>query len=82
MTTFILSGNTSDFIMCHGSVTLDPNKNYEAALLSLKTHNSILNITPDNNTFKYSADNGQTWKIITLNTGAYELDAINDETKR
>ena len=41
MSTFILSGNTSDFTTCHHSVNLDPNKKYEAALLSLDTYNSI-----------------------------------------
>ena len=83
MTTFILTGNTSDFTTCHNSVILDPNKNYEAALLSLDTYNSIPNITQGkNNLFPYSPDDGKTWKIIALNTGAYELAAINNEIKR
>ena len=83
MTTFILSGKTSDFITYHDSVILDQNKNYEAALLSLETYNSIPNITAGmNNILKYSADNGQTWKTIALKTGAYELAAINNEIKR
>jgi hypothetical protein len=83
MTTFILTGNTSDFTTCHNSVILDPYKNYEAALLSLDTYNSIPNITEGkNNIFSYSANNGRTWKIISLNTGAYELAAINNEIKR
>jgi hypothetical protein len=81
MVSFILSGNTSDFITCHDSVILDPNKKYEAALLSLDTYNSIPNITV-NNIFKYSIDDGVSWKTITLNTGAYELQAINNEIKR
>jgi len=83
MASFILSGNTSDFITCNDSVILDPNKKYEAALLSLDTYNSIPNITENkNNIFKYSTDNGITWKNIALNTGAYELQAINNEIKR
>ena len=83
MGTFILSGKTSNFVTCHNSVILDPKKEYEAALLSLDTYNSIPNITEGkNNIFKYSTDNGATWKTITLNTGAYELAAINDEIKR
>jgi hypothetical protein len=83
MTSFILSGNTSDFVTCHDSVILDPNKKYEAALLSLDTYNSIPNITVNqNNIFKYSTDAGDTWKTIALNTGAYELEAINNEIKR
>jgi hypothetical protein len=83
MSSFILTGNMSDFITCHDSVILDPNKKYEAALLSLDTYNSIPNITENkNNIFKYSTDDGITWKTITLNTGAYELLAINNEIKR
>ena len=45
MTSFILSGITSDFVTCNDSVILDPNKNYEAALLSLDNYNSIPNIS-------------------------------------
>ena len=83
MASFILSSNTSDFVTCHNSVMLDPNKEYEAALLSLDTYNSIPNITENkNNVLKYSTDDGVTWKTITLNTGAYELQAINNEIKR
>jgi hypothetical protein len=83
MTSFIVSGNTSDFTTCHNSVILDSNKMYEIALLSLDTYNSIPNITAEkNNIFSYSIDNGETWKTIALNTGAYELAAINNEIKR
>ena len=83
MTSFILSGVTSDFITCHDSVILDPSKNYEAALLSLDTYNSIPNISVNkNNIFKYSTDDGVTWKTVALNIGAYELQAINNEIKR
>jgi len=83
MTSFILSGNTSDFTTCHDTVILDHNTNYEAALLSLDTYNSIPNISVNrNNIFTYSTDDGMTWKNITFNTGAYELQAINNEIKR
>jgi hypothetical protein len=83
MVSFILSGNTSDFVTCHNSVMLDPTKNYEAALLSLETYNSIPNVTKNkNNIFKYSIDGGATWKNVALDTGAYELQAINSEIKR
>ena len=83
MTSFILSGNTSDFVTCHNSVMLNPTKDYEAALLSLDTYNSIPNVTKNkNNVFKYSTDDGATWRTIALDTGAYELQAINSEIKR
>ena len=35
-----------------------------------------------NNVFKYSTDAGLTWKIIRLETGSYELSAINDVIAR
>ena len=83
MVSFILSGNTSDFVTCHNSVMLDPTKEYEASLLSLDTYNSIPNVTKNkNNVLKYSTDDGATWKTIALDTGAYELQAINSEIKR
>ena len=63
-------------------IHLRQDSQYEAALLSINLYNSIPNITDENNKFKYSADNRQTWKIITLNRGSYEIQAINDEIQR
>ena len=83
MVSFILSGNTSDFITVHDNLQLDPNKNYEVALLSLDTYNSIPNIIENkNNILNYSVDDGLTWKTIALSTGAYELQGVNNEVKR
>jgi hypothetical protein len=80
-TSFILTGNSSNFTTCFNSIILDSNKQYEAALLSLDTYNSIPNIVEEkNNVFKYY--NGEAWKTINLSTGAYELNAINNEIKR
>jgi len=77
----ILSGNSSDFTTVFNSIVLQPPYEYEAALLSIDTYNSIPNIIEGkNNLFKYF--NGQDWKVISLQTGAYELDAINNEIKR
>src|SRR5271156_4733642 len=77
----ILSGNSSDFTTVFNSIVLQPPYEYEAALLSIETYNSIPNIIEGkNNLFKYF--NGQDWKLISLQTGAYELDAINNEIKR
>ena len=81
--TYILSGTTSQFVTYNHQAQLDPNKKYEAALLFLDMYNSIQNIIDGkNNAFKYSVDNGSTWKIITIDTGAYELSAINNEIQR
>src|SRR5579863_7993236 len=77
----ILTGNSSDFTTVFNSIVLQPPYEYEAALLSIETYNSIPNIIEGkNNLFKYF--NGQGWKVISLQTGAYELDAINNEIKR
>jgi competence protein ComGC len=82
-TALILTGNTTDFTtILSPSIRLDPNKKYEAALLSVNLFNTIPNITEENNKFKYSTDNGATWKIISLNVGAYEIIGINDEIQR
>ena len=63
-------------------IQLNPNKKYEAALLSINLYNSIPNITEENNKLKYSSDEGKTWKNITLNKGCYEIQAINDEIQK
>lgn len=56
---------------------------YEIALVNLETYNSIPNITKENNEFRYSNDNGKSWKRIVLEEGCYELkdiaDAIHDK---
>src|SRR5271157_115029 len=81
--TYILSGTTSNFVTYNHRAQLDPSKKYEAALLSLHMFNSIPNIIDGkNNVFKYSIDNGITWKVISIATGAYELTAINNEIQR
>ena len=81
--TFILSGNTTDFTTyISPQIQFYPNKQYEAALLSVDTYNSIPNITDENNKFTYSNDKGITWKTLTLSKGSYELQAINDEIQR
>ena len=78
-----MSGNTSDFTTKYSpSIILDPTKKYEAALLSIDLYNSIPNITDENNVFKYSQDRGETWFFISLDTGSYQLSAINDELQR
>ena len=81
--TLTLTGNTTDFTTSfQPPLRLDPKKEHEAAFLSLETYNSIPNITENNNTFKYSTDTGNTWKIIKLPTDAYEYIQIADEIQR
>src|SRR6266496_1358864 len=52
--TFVLTGVGSEFTIRHNSIILDPNKNYEAALLSLDSYNSFPNITKDINNITQS----------------------------
>ena len=81
--TLLLSCNTTDFTTnLSPSIPLENNKRYEAALISIDLYNSIPNITQANNKFVYSIDNGTNWKTITLDTGSYQLQAINDEIQR
>ena len=55
---------------------------HEMALISLETYYSYPNINEENNVFKYSSDDGVTWKTITLPKGSYTLGAIQREIKR
>jgi hypothetical protein len=83
MRTFILSDTSTDFTTNNDLALLDPNKEYEAALVSLSTYNSIPNISENrNNKFVYSTDRGVSWREIALDTGAYELKGIKDQIKR
>ena len=54
---------------------LDPNKQYEMALVNLETYWSFPNVTGENNLFKFS-DAKDTYDIF-IPKGAYELFAIN-----
>lgn len=81
--TLTLSGDSTDFTTYLApAINLDSCQKYEAAFLSLETYNSIPNVTTENNKFKYSVDNGVTWKIITLPVDAYEFRQIGDEIQR
>lgn len=79
----ILSSNTTDFtINLDTPIYLDDHKDYVAAFKSLFTYNSVPNISQNNNKFRYSTDKGNTYKTITLPTGAYEVCDINTEIQR
>ena len=55
---------------------------HEMALISLETYHSFPNISKENNVFKYSSDNGATWKIIKIPKGSYGLIGIYNEILR
>ena len=72
MIKLVLSNNTTNFTTYLTSpIKLRKDIKYEAAFLSLHTYNSLPNITEDNNKFKYSNDNGNSWTIINFPKGAY-----------
>ena len=63
-------------------IQLDRSKKYEMALVYRDTYNSIPNIDPTNNNFKYSPDNGGSWFNIFIPEGSYEITDINEHIQR
>src|SRR5687768_13300539 len=59
-----------------------PDYDFEIAFVNLETWYSFANVTSSNNKFRYSVDGGNTWKLISIETGSYELESINDEIQR
>ena len=79
--TLTLTGTSDNFRVVHNPpIKLDLNKTYVAALLSTEMYYSFPNITPENNKLKYF--NGETWTIISIETGSYELTGINNEIQK
>ena len=64
------------------SIDLDKNKKYGMALVSLETYYSFPNVDTTNNSFKYSSDDGKTWRQINIPIGSYELVDINAYIQR
>ena len=58
---------------------LQADHDYELAMVNLETYYSFANIREDNNSFKWSVDDGKTWTILHVPTGCYELKDINAE---
>ena len=62
---------------------LEANRNYELAMVNLETYYSFANIRDgDNKSFKWSVDDSETWTILHVPTGCYELMDINAEIIR
>ena len=82
--TFVLTSDQPDFTTSYSpAINLDINKRYEAALISLDMYNSIPNIEiGKNDLFIYSTDNGITWKTISIGTGSFEIEQLNNEIQR
>ncbi len=80
----VLNGNASrikrDFMV---PVTFpSANCSYEMALTKVETYYSFPNIDETNCNIKVSFDNGQTWKDLAIETGCYEIKAINKTLQR
>jgi hypothetical protein len=80
----LVSYNTSPSIFTYRFPTPInlPDYDFEIALVNLETWYSFANITPANNLFRYSVNGGNTWKLIAIETGAYEFESLNDEIQR
>lgn len=79
----VISTTLSDYTTpIYPPLELATDENWVIGLLSLETYYSFANINNTNNIFRYSTDNGITWKTITLPPGAYEIEQINSEIKR
>ena len=80
---FVVSGNASSILTRFSApIQLREDRSYEMALVNLETYYSIPNIHAGNNSLRYSPDEGTRWFTITLSTGSYGIDEINDEIQR
>ena len=73
----IFSSNTTDWTtQIYPPLVLDNRDNYEVGLIDLETYYSFPNIDTTNNQFVYLV--GSTPKVITIPTGAYSIDNVNN----
>ena len=77
-----LSSNSTNFTTTFNPPIKLNGVNHEIALISLETYHSFPNVSKENNVFKYSSDNGATWKIIKIPKGSYGLIGIYNEILR
>ena len=81
---FIVSGRESKITTTFQPTLTFPSIscNYEMALTKLETYYSFANITSANSNFRISIDKGNTWKLMSIPTGCYEIKAINETLQR
>jgi len=70
----VANGKQSTFNLRY-SPALDLSGNFELAMVSLDTYNSIPNVDSSNNSL--SVFNGTAWTTISLPEGSYDIDAIS-----
>ena len=81
--TLVVSGISANFqTISSPPLYLQANRDYELAMVNLETYYSFANTRKDNNSFKWSVDEGKIWTVIHIPTGCYELKAINAEITR
>ena len=81
MHTQTLHSITPDFrLSFYPSITLDKKKYNELALISQDMYHSIPNVSEDNNVFEYEYKD-EFFKFY-LSNGSYEIESINDYTKK
>jgi len=74
----VLSDNKARFTtQFNPHIQLKKNKGYAIALVNLETYYSFPNITVENCCFMYSPDEGQTWFVIFVPEGSYDIEDIN-----
>ena len=76
--TIVVSGGSASVqtVFTHPRYLRD-GRDYKLAMVYLETYYSFANIRADNNSLKWSGDNGATWTLLHIPTGCYELKAIN-----
>ena len=81
--TFVVSDSSASIQTKFNPTNLQANRNYELAMVNRETYYSFANIREcDNNSFKWSVEDGKTLSILHGPTGCYELKAINAEIIR
>ena len=78
----VLSEKDTDFTTIFNPPIRLHGKKCEIALASLETFYTFPNITEENNTLRYSRDNGNNWEKIVIPTGSYGMGGIQNELKR
>ena len=81
--TLVVSDNNANIqTIFSPPLNLQPNRDYELAMVNLETYYSFANIRKGSNLFKWSIDVRKTWTHLHIPTGCYELRAINAEITR
>ena len=76
-TMLTITGNTSSFYtILSSSIQLNPNLDYEIALVRFETYNTYYNVTAANNNFSYTNQSGAI-RTFQITPGAYQVSDIN-----